>query len=318
MAKPKLVVIAGPTASGKSDLALDLCEAIGGEIISADSMQIYRGMDIGTAKTPPGDRRGIPHHMIDVADPRCPFSVAMYQTSARAAVCEILSRGKTPVVAGGTGLYIDALLYPMDFGRVTGDPTARARWETYLAEKGAGALHGELARIDAESARRLHANDTRRVIRALEVAERGDGGLSETRIDYRAASLYNCAYFVLDRPREELYALIRERVRRMMASGLLTEVQALLGAGVAPGAQSMQGLGYKELCAHILHGERLDACVELIQQRTRNYAKRQLTYFRRENAAMWLSAGSSGDTQAASPPVFEKLLTILHAKSFIS
>ncbi len=275
-----LIVVAGPTACGKSDAAQAVCLALQGEVVSADAFAVYRGMDVGTAKTPPEERL-VPHHMIDVADPRQGYDVARYQAAAREVIADIHGRGRLPVLVGGTGLFIDAVLYPMDFSGASSDPGVRARWAQYLEEKGPAALHEALAAVDPASAARLPEGDVRRVLRALEVHELSGAPMSAGLRDYRSAPRYDALYMVLIRPRAELCGRIDGRVDEMMRRGLLEEIRALLGGGVSPDARAMQAIGYKELAGHILQGAPLDGCVAAVKLATRRYAKRQMTWFRR-------------------------------------
>lgn len=292
MALPKLLVLGGPTASGKTALAVALAQTLRGEIVSCDSMQVYRGMDIGSAKPGEGERGGVAHHMLDVADPREPYSVGMFREQARAAIADILSRGRLPVLCGGTGLYIDAVTRPMSLMDSAALPELRARLtEEAGTPEGARRLHDQLAREDPETAARLHVNDVRRVVRALEVlAATGIPPSRHARLDAARAPEFDVALFGIDWPRDALYARVDRRVDEMMRAGLLAEVRALLDAGVPREGTAMQGLGYKQLAAHLAGACMLPQAVEEIKLRTRNYAKRQLTWFRRDARMRWLPA----------------------------
>ncbi len=287
----ELIVICGPTASGKTAVAVELCLAIGGEVISADSMQVYRGMDIGTAKPTAAEMHGVPHHMLGVAPPDEPCSAALYRERATEAIEAVNARGNVPVVCGGTGLYIDALTRPMGFF-ARGDSGVRGPLEAAAAEPGGKErLHATLREIDPESAARLHVNDVRRVVRALEVYRLTGRTLTQQRaLDRARDGAYRGRLFGLSWPREVLYRRIDRRVDQMMADGLADEVRRLLDAGLAEGTTAMQGIGYKEI-ARALAGEcGLDEAVERVKQATRNYAKRQLTWFRRDERVVWIEA----------------------------
>ncbi|HSK68816.1 MAG TPA: tRNA (adenosine(37)-N6)-dimethylallyltransferase MiaA [Candidatus Limnocylindria bacterium] len=294
--RPKVLGLVGPTASGKSALALRAATDLGGEIVCMDSMQVYRMMDVGTAKPTLEEREAVPHHMLDVADPRDSYSVAQYAQDARAAIDGILARGRLPILCGGTGLYLRSLSYRMDFGRAPADPAVRERYEAMARERGAQAVHGELALRDPESAARLHPNDLRRVVRALEVFELTGRPLSEDRLPDAADGPYVMRLFALSWPRETLYARVEERARAMAEGGLPEEVKALLDYGVPPDAQSMQGLGYKELVPYVRGETSLEDALEQVMRRTRNYAKRQLTWFNADPRIRWLEGDAGMET----------------------
>ncbi len=286
--RPKLLVICGPTASGKTALGVALAQAIGGEVVSADSMQIYRRMDIGTAKPTAAEMGGVPHHMLDVADPAEDYSVARYVHDADACVRDILSRGKRPVVVGGTGLYIDNLIAGRDFAPFTG--AWREKLQARAREEGLPALHAELRRVDPDRAQRLHPNDEKRILRALEVWY--ETGETITAHDQRTRSLpprYDALRVCLNfSRREDLWARIDRRVDQMMADGLEEEVRALLASGVPPAATAMQAIGYKEFAAALRGEETMDQAVDQVKLRSRQYAKRQLTWFRRTPGLRWV------------------------------
>ena len=275
----KVLVICGCTASGKSSLAIECAKQLNTEIISADSMQIYRGMDVGTAKPTPQEMEGIKHHMMDVADPKQPFTVSDYEKLALPIVERLLSEGKVPIICGGTGFYINALLYKSQFGNAGADAKIRAELEAYCEENGKAALHALLQEKDPESARILHENDVKRVVRALEIfyatgrkkSEQND--VPMPRFDFVCVSI--------DHPRERLYQRINQRVDIMKQQGLLDEVQGLLAQGLTLEHQSMQGIGYKEVLQGIEEGWSETEIMELIKKNTRNYAKRQITFFKR-------------------------------------
>ena len=306
--KPPLVVIAGPTAVGKSTAAVSLAERIGGEIISADSMQVYRGMDIGTAKVTEEEKRGILHHLIDVIDPHEDYHVVRFQKMAEDAVRNILSRGKIPIICGGTGFYIQALLYHIEFAD---DPPnaeeGRRRLETLLSEAqkseeqgGSGAmyLHGKLAEVDPEAASEIPAANQKRVLRALEFFELYGKKISEHNREQekrKEHSPYDFRFFVLTDERDKLYRRIDARVDRMFDAGLLDEVSELLKQGVNPAGTAMQGIGYKEALGVLSGSYTEEEARELIKRNSRHYAKRQLTWFRRERSVIWIDIGKTPD-----------------------
>ena len=286
MSKKTVLGLVGPTASGKTALSIELARKLGGEILCMDSMQIYRGMDIGTAKPTPEEQSRVPHHLIDLVSPEEPFTVADY----RAHAVPLLDSVPVPVLAGGTGLYLRALSLPMELGHTVGDPEVRAGYQRFAEENGNPALHALLRQRDPETAARLHPNDLRRVIRALEVLDLTGRPLSAQRLPGYEASPYRFVLFALDWPRDVLYARIERRVDEMMRAGLPDEVARLFKAGVPADSQAIQGLGYKELYA-CMRGEcSLQDAAALIKQRTRHYAKRQLTWFRADPRVNWLPA----------------------------
>ena len=285
----KLLVICGPTASGKTALAVALAKGTGGEVVSADSMQIYRRMDIGTAKPTAEEMDGVPHHMLDVADPGEDYSVARYVEEASACVEDILARGKLPIVAGGTGMYIDNLLAGRTFAAFTG------KWRQILqdraAKEGIAALYRELEQVDPQRAARLHLADEKRIIRALEVWH--ETGETITEHDRRTAALphrYEAARIGLTfADRADMWARIDRRVDQMMAAGLVEEVEGLLASGVPERCTAMQAIGYKEMAAALREGRPAAEAAEEIKLRSRQYAKRQLTWFRREPSVKWIT-----------------------------
>lgn len=282
----------GPTAVGKTAASIGLAKAVEGEIISADSMQVYRGMDIGSAKISRKEMDGVRHYLVDVLEPEEEFNVVKFQRLARQAAEEIYSRNKIPIVVGGTGFYIQALLYDIDFTENDGDISLRQELEKTAEEKGPEYLHQLLQEVDPQAARDLHPNNIKRVIRALEFYRQTGQKISEHNRKERAKeSPYRYAYFVLTDDRARLYDRIDRRVDAMMEAGLLGEVRSLRDRGVKRTCTSMQGLGYKELYA-CLEGEcSLDEAVRIIKRDTRHFAKRQLTWFRRERDVIWLDKG---------------------------
>lgn len=296
MTKPRVLAVTGCTATGKSALAMALAETLNGEIVCMDSMQVYRRMDVGTAKPTREDRARVPHHMLDVAEPTETYAVSDYVEGAEKAITAIAARGRVPVLAGGTGLYLKSLLHGMTLGAVGGDPDIRARLEKIALEPdGKRLLHDRLEKADPETAARLHPNDLRRVVRALEVWELTGQPLSRQKRE-EPERPYDILPLALGRTRPELYTRIEKRVRAMMAQGLLAEVKGLLDSGVAPDAQAMQAIGYKELVPVVLGREDEETAVARIILNTKHFAKRQETWFKGESGLVWLDAG-----QAALP-----------------
>lgn len=274
-----MLVICGPTASGKTALAVACAEAFGGEVVSCDALLVYRGLNIGTAKPTREEMRGVPHHMIDIADPRSSFSVHDFEERAIPVVEDILARGKMPVLCGGTGFYMNGILFRSGFGLAAGDAAVRAKYEAIAAEKGKVYLHSLLAACDRESAEKLHPNDIRRVIRALEIFEL-TGRKKSAQADPKTPR-YPYEAFCIDWQREILYERIAARVQAMLSEGLVNEVKGLLAAGVPEDAQCMQAIGYKEV-VEILKNDGLHSTMsDIIIKNTRNYAKRQLTFFKK-------------------------------------
>ncbi len=298
---PKIAVITGPTASGKTALGVALCLKLGGEVVSADSMQIYRRMDVGTAKPTAEEMQGVPHHMMDVADPEENYSVARYVEEASACVEDILARGKLPVIVGGTGLYIDSLLSGRTFAGGPVDPALRQELSERYDELGGAGLLGELRKVDPERAAKLHPADKKRIVRAMEVYLLT--GKTITRHDAETRALpprYEAAKLALDfLDRQDLYDRIDRRVDRMFEMGLLEEVRALLGSGVDAGCTAMQAIGYKEAVDAVRGRCSAGEAAEKIRQESRRYAKRQLTWFRRDAATEWHRFGKSPDLAEA-------------------
>lgn len=298
---PKILVICGPTASGKTALAVELALRHHGEVVSADSMQIYRRMDIGTAKPTRAEMRGVPHHMLDVADPEEDFSVARYVDMAAKCVDDILSRGRLPILAGGTGLYIDSLLSGRTFAPFQPDSPLRSQLEEQLRREGGAAMLSRLAQVDPDSAARLHPNDEKRIVRALEVYQSTGKTITQHNLETQAIPpRYDALTLALAfERREDMWSRIDRRVDQMMDQGLVAEVQGLLDSGVPAKCTAMQAIGYKEMAAALLSGGDVRAAAEEIQLRSRQYAKRQLTWFKRNKAARWLLWGREPDFAAA-------------------
>ncbi len=295
MDQAPLIILTGPTAAGKTELSVRLAQAIGGEIISADSMQVYRHMDIGSAKITPAEMCGVPHHLIDVLEPDEEFNVVTFQTLAKEAMAGIYDRGHIPIVAGGTGFYIQALLYDIDFTEQESDAGLRRDLYRLADEQGPEALHELLWEMDPDAAAAIHVNNVKRTVRAIEFCRQTGGRISAHNEAQRArTSPYRFLYYVLTDDRTKLYARIDARVDQMMEQGLLQEVQRLAEMGCTRSMVSMQGLGYKELLAY-LEGEcSLEEAVRIIKRDTRHYAKRQLTWFNRERDVRWLNLPDFG------------------------
>ena len=288
MRKIPLVIIAGPTASGKTALSVNVAKKIGGEIVSADSMQIYKYMNIGTAKPTEEEKQGVPHHMMDFLEPSVNFSVADYCEMASEIIRDIDSRGKIPVMVGGTGLYIDSLVNGVDFGESDGDEVLRNELEALAEKEGNEAVHKILAEIDPETAEKYHPNNLRRIIRAIEVYKTQGVTVSEKAKEEKI-SPYNAVYFCIDWDREVLYDRINRRVDIMAEDGLLDEVKDLLNRNIDPKCTAMQSIGYKEFYGYLNGEMTLDETLDTIKQSSRRYAKRQLTWFRRNKDIHWLN-----------------------------
>lgn len=284
--KAKLIVIIGPTAVGKTKLSVELARKLNGEIISGDSMQIYRGMDIGTAKIKPEEMNGVPHHLIDIKEPDESFSAAEFQARGRQLVEEIHNRNRMPVVAGGTGLYIQSLIYDYHFSELPSHPEIRQKLEELAEQQGINALYEELERLDPESAKKIHPNNTRRVIRALEVYHSSGKTMTQYQENQDDELIYEVALIGLTAEREVLYNRINARVDEMMDNGLLEEVASLYNKGIKD-CQSIQAIGYKELYSYLEGKTTLNEAVEQLKQNSRRYAKRQLTWFRNKMDVEW-------------------------------
>jgi len=288
MRKIPLIVIAGPTASGKTALSVNIAKAFGGEIVSADSMQIYKYMNIGTAKPTEEEKEGIPHHMMDFQEPEANFSVADYCQMAGEIIRDIDLRGKIPVMVGGTGLYIDSLVGGVDFGESDGDEELRKELEDLAEREGNEAVHKILAEIDPETAQKYHPNNLRRIIRAIEVYKTQGVTVSDKAKEEKN-SPYNAVYFCIDWDREVLYDRINRRVDIMVEEGLLDEVKDLLSRNIDPKCTAMQSIGYKEFYGYLKGEMTLEEALDTVKQSSRHYAKRQLTWFRRNKEIHWLN-----------------------------
>ncbi len=290
--KPRIIAVTGATASGKSALAMELAATLNAEIVCMDSMQIYQGMDIGTAKPSPEDRRAVVHHMLDIISPSEPYTVADYADQAAWVIHGILQKGRLPLLVGGTGLYLKALMHGLSLGVTRSDPAVRQRLEAIADEPGGRQkLHRMLAEVDSASAQKLHPNDLRRVIRAIEVFELTGTPLSQTRQEENGE--FQVLPLAIRMERETLYRRIEKRVDDMLACGLYEEVCRLLEEGISPQAQSMQGIGYKEMIPVISGQSSLDKARGEIILNTKHYAKRQETWFRGESATFWLETATA-------------------------
>ncbi len=294
MRKIPLIVIAGPTASGKTALSVDIAKAVSGEIVSADSMQIYKYMNIGTAKPTEAEKQGIPHHMMDFLEPTVNFSVADYCQMASEIIRDIDSRGKIPVIVGGTGLYIDSLVNGVDFGEEQGDSKVREELMNLAEKEGNEAVHKILTEIDPETAAKYHPNNLRRIIRAIEVYKTQGKTVSEKEKEEKI-SPYNVAYFCINWDREVLYDRINRRVDIMVEEGLIDEVKGLLNRDIDPKCTAMQSIGYKEFYGYLNGESTLEEALDTIKQSSRHYAKRQLTWFRRNKEIHWLNPETALD-----------------------
>lgn len=288
--KQPLIVLTGPTAVGKTSLSISLAKAVNGEIISADSMQVYKKMDIGSAKIRSEEMQGIPHYLVDVLEPEEEFHIVKFQQMAKKTMEDIYSRGKIPILVGGTGFYIQAVTKDIDFTEAQQENDYRKELEALAEEKGGEHLHEMLRKVDPVSADAIHAHNIKRVIRALEFYHQNGSPISAHNEEQKQhESPYNLAYFVLNMPRELLYERIDLRVDQMMKEGLLEEVSRLKKEGRHRGMVSMQGLGYKEILAYLDGEYPLEEAVRVLKRDTRHFAKRQLTWFRREQEVIWVN-----------------------------
>ena len=288
--KSPLIILTGPTAVGKTELSIRLAKALDGEIISADSMQVYRHMDIGSAKITKEEMDGVPHHLIDVLNPEEEFNVVRFQAMAKEAMEGIYARGRVPIVTGGTGFYIQALLYDIDFTETAQDGSLRAQLEELAAQKGASCLHQMLKEVDKKAAEQIHENNVKRVIRAIEYYRQTGERISDhNERESQRKSPYDFLYYVLTMDRSLLYERIDRRVDLMLSQGLLEEVRALKAMGCTRQMVSMQGLGYKEMLDFLEGRLTYEEAVYILKRDTRHFAKRQLTWFKREQDVRWLN-----------------------------
>lgn len=283
----KVLVICGPTATGKTSLSVDCAKMLGTEIISADSQLVYRGLNVGTAKPTVAEMQGVPHHLIDVVGPEEPFSVSDYEERAVPIIDRLLEEGKTPIVCGGTGFYINSILYSLSYGNAKADLQMREKYENILSERGKEYLFSLLEKVDPETAVKLHPNDTKRVIRALEIYEVSGKRKSEQHDD-KLKPRYDYLAVAIDYPRDALYKRINCRVDVMFNSGLIEEVKRLKERGIDENCQSMSAIGYKEVLQALKNGDNDSTVRDIVKKNTRHYAKRQLTFFKKLQGIVWL------------------------------
>lgn len=300
MSREPLIVLSGPTASGKSALALALCRRFPLEIVNADSVQVYRGLDIGSAKPSPRDRAEVPHHLVDVADPGEGYNAGRFVREAQEAILRIRGRGRVPLVVGGTGMYLRALLRGLD--PLPSDPRLRDALRRRWDREGGEALYRELARVDPATAERVHPADRVRVLRALEIAQAAGVPASALRSSWSGGGQRHRLLFLALRAADRalLYRRIDDRVEAMLRGGLLEEVRSLLARGYRPGLPALRSLGYRHLLAHLVEGQPLDRAVEQMKRDTRRYAKRQMTWLSAEPGVLWIDAGAGAEEEAAA------------------
>ena len=294
--KEKLFILMGPTAVGKTGLSIELAKSLNGEIISADSMQIYRYLDIGTAKVTIDEMSGIPHHLLSIVNPDDSFTVSSYKEMASKHITDINNKGKLPIVVGGTGLYINSLVYKLNFAQVAPDESIRDRLNSIVLDKGNDYLHKLLLNIDPESGARISINDTKRIIRAIEIYELTGQTMTEYNKDFRVFNEnYDLIMICLNMDRSKLYDRINQRVDLMIEQGLISEVEEILKMGYDKDLVALQGIGYKEIIMYLEKQSSLDEAIDKIKQGSRNYAKRQLTWFRRDNRIKWMDVDNYDD-----------------------
>lgn len=313
MKKIPLIILTGPTAVGKTDLSIKLSKSLNAEIISADSMQIYKYMDIGSAKVTKEEMDGVVHYMIDEVTPDVPFSVSEFQMRSEKYIEEINKKGKNVLITGGTGLYLNSLIYNMDFAKSNANNEIREKLEQELEENGIDYMHEKLRGLDEEAANRIHKNNTKRVIRAIEVCMSGQK-MNDFSKDLRYNEKYKPIIIVLNRDREVLYQRINKRVDIMLENGLLDEVKELLKMGYTKDMISMQGIGYKEMIKYLDDEYTYDEAIEIIKRDSRRYAKRQLTWFKRYQDAKWFDLDKYQDIEILKEDIInhiEKLLEIV-------
>ncbi|MDD6304306.1 MAG: tRNA (adenosine(37)-N6)-dimethylallyltransferase MiaA [Lachnospiraceae bacterium] len=316
MMKKPIVVLTGPTAVGKTELSIQLAKAIGGEIISADSMQVYKYIDVGSAKITPEEMDGVRHYLVDELEPFDEFHVVKFQEYAKKYLNEIYAHGKIPIIAGGTGFYIQALLNDIDFTEQESDSAYRKELEALAEEHGNQYLHDRLKEVDPESAEAIHPNNRKRVIRALEFYQETGGKISEHNAkEQMRTSPYNFAYFVLNDERSHLYKRIDARVDKMIEDGLEAEVRRLKEMGCTKDMVAMQGIGYKEMLAYLDGDYSLEEAVYIIKRETRHFAKRQITWFKRERDVIWLN---KNEFDYKNEAILAYMIKILKEKAIIS
>lgn len=314
MKNKPLIIISGATAVGKTELSIRLAQMINGEIISADSMQVYKNFNIGTAKASAEEMKGIKHYLIDELDADEEFSVYEFKIRAEKYINKILSEGKIPIIVGGTGFYIQSVLYGIDFSEEEPDTKYRQQLEDIAQEKGRAFLHDMLFQIDPVSAQKIHENDLKRVIRALDYYHENKCPISEHNyMQQQKEAAYDYAYFVLNRDRQTIYDRINKRVDMMISNGLVEEVRSLIAGGISPDSVAMQGLGYKETVRYINGDISLDRLSELIKLGTRHFAKRQITWFKRERDVNWLNY----EDYSNADDMLNKMIEILKEKKIV-
>lgn len=309
-----LIILTGPTAVGKTALSIDLAKAVNGEIISADSMQVYKKMDIGTAKITAAEMQGVKHHLIDILDPGDDFNVVLFKEYALKAMEDIYSRGRIPIIVGGTGFYIQALLYDIDFEENDNDMSYREELQNLASLHGNNYIHDMLGKVDPESAEKIHANNVKRVIRALEFYKKTGTKISEhNETESQKKSPYNFEYFVLCDDRAKLYDKIDRRIDIMLEDGLVDEVRGLVAEGYDRSLVSMQGLGYKEIIDYLQGRCSFDEAVYTLKRDTRHFAKRQITWFKREKHVTWVNKNE----YESEADILEYMLERLRVKEII-
>ncbi|MBO4725903.1 MAG: tRNA (adenosine(37)-N6)-dimethylallyltransferase MiaA [Firmicutes bacterium] len=296
----RIICVCGPTAVGKTKYAIELAKAVSGEVVSADSMQLYKFMDLGSAKPTAEEQAEVPHHLVDFVDPRDGFSVAEYQKCAKEAIADIFSRGKTPVISGGTGLYISSLIYDMDFGSAPKDDEFRQSLTELAKEKGGEHLLEMLREVDPAAAERIHPNNVKKIIRAIEVATGTGKGIPAFEESFKPTGDYGYLLIGLMRDREELYARIDKRVDILVEMGLEKEIRGLLNMGLTADDISMKGIGYKEIIGYFNGEYDFDEAVRLVKRNTRHYAKRQMTWLRRYKEMHWVNLSELSEDAAVS------------------
>ncbi|MDD6539201.1 MAG: tRNA (adenosine(37)-N6)-dimethylallyltransferase MiaA [Firmicutes bacterium] len=297
--KNTVIAVAGPTAVGKTKFAIEVARRFDGEVVSCDSMQLYKFMNIGSAKPDAEEMAQVKHHLVDIIDPRVPFSVAEYQQLAKAAIADVMSRGKVPVISGGTGLYLNSLIYDMDFSSNPGDLTYRKELEKIAEEEGTEAVHRMLQNEDPDAAALIHPNNTKRIIRALERLHDGEGNVRPFSGILKETDDYEMILVGLTRERQELYDRINARVDILINNGLVDEVKELMAMGLTSDDISMKGIGYKEIIAFLNNEYDLPTAVDTVKKNTRHYAKKQLTWYRRYDKINWLNISEFNSDEEA-------------------
>ncbi|MBN7772515.1 tRNA (adenosine(37)-N6)-dimethylallyltransferase MiaA [Clostridium aminobutyricum] len=308
--KKEIIIVAGPTAVGKTKYAIEIAKAMNGEIVSCDSMQLYRFMDIGSAKPTTQEQAEVKHYLVDQIDPREPFSAAEYQKRAKAAIVEIFDKGKTPIVSGGTGLYVNSLLYDMNFSAPPVGNAYREKLEKLAEEQGNEAVYNRLKEVDPKAAERIHVNNLKKMIRAIEVAENTESGIKPFEESFVKTNDYNYTLIGLSRDREELYDRINQRVDLLLEMGLIEEISSLLSMGLTEENISMKGIGYKEIIGYLKGEYDLEHAIYLVKRNTRHYAKRQMTWFRRYEDITWFNISN----YPSDEDVIEEIITWLREK----